>query len=194
VSTSLAVRIYKRYADESIQIVRAEPYRLASDVWGIGFKTADTIAKAVGIPHDSPERIKAGMQYTLSQAAENGHCYLPEPELIDEAAKILEVERGLLDPCLEELVAEEGVVREPVLASEPAGGSAAVYLVPFHRAERSLATGLLSLLHASQERLPSFAQVDWHKALGWLRAGPDRTSRPLSKRRSSSRSPARPRC
>ena len=170
VSTSLAVRIYKRYADESIQIVRAEPYRLASDVWGIGFKTADTIAKAVGIPHDSPERIKAGMQYTLSQAAENGHCYLPEPELIDEAAKILEVERGLLDPCLEELVAEEVVVREPVPASEPAAASAAaVYLVPFHRAERSLATGLLSLLHASQERLPSFAQVDWHKALGWLR-------------------------
>ncbi len=69
VSTSLAVRIYKRYADESIPIVRAEPYRLASDVWGIGFKTADTIAQAVGIPHDSPERIKAGLQYTLSQAA-----------------------------------------------------------------------------------------------------------------------------
>ena len=79
VSTSLAVRIYKRYADESIQIVRAEPYRLASDVWGIGFKTADTIAKAVGIPHDSPERIKAGMQYTLSQAADTGTATSPSP-------------------------------------------------------------------------------------------------------------------
>ncbi|MGH2874278.1 MAG: helix-hairpin-helix domain-containing protein, partial [Solirubrobacteraceae bacterium] len=170
VSTSLAVRIYKRYADESIQIVRAEPYRLASDVWGIGFKTADTIAQAVGIPHDSPERIKAGVQYTLSQAADNGHCYLPEPELIAEAAKILEVDRELIDPCLEELVVEEGVVREPVLASEPAVASAAaVYLVAFHRAERSLAAGLLSLLHASQERLPSFAGVDWQTALGWLR-------------------------
>ena len=66
VSTSLAVRIYKKYADDSISVVRSEPYRLASEVWGIGFKTADTIAQAVGIPHDSPERIKAGLQYTLS--------------------------------------------------------------------------------------------------------------------------------
>ena len=93
VSTSLAVRIYKRYREDSIAVVRHEPYRLASEVWGIGFKTADTIAQAVGIPHDSPERIKAGLQYTLSQAADNGHCYLPEPDLVREAAKILEVDR-----------------------------------------------------------------------------------------------------
>ncbi|HEY2202764.1 MAG TPA: helix-hairpin-helix domain-containing protein, partial [Solirubrobacteraceae bacterium] len=71
VSTSLAVRIYKAYADDSISVVRSEPYRLASEVWAIGFKTADTIAQAVGIPHDSPERIKAGLQYTLSEAADN---------------------------------------------------------------------------------------------------------------------------
>jgi exodeoxyribonuclease V alpha subunit len=172
VSTSLAVRIYKRYADKSIPIVRAEPYRLASEVWGIGFKTADTIAQAVGIPHDSPERIKAGLQYTLSQAADNGHCYLPEPELIREAAKILDVDRDLIDPCLEALVAAEGVVRESVPDSDDVTASAitAVYLVPFHRAERSLASGILDLLTASQERLAAFAVVDWQKALGWLRA------------------------
>lgn len=170
VSTSLAVRIYKRYADESIAVVRSEPYRLASEVWGIGFKTADTIAQAVGIPHDSPQRIKAGAQYTLSQAADSGHCYLPEPQLILEAAKILEVDRELIDPCLDELVVEEGVVRESVPASDPdAAATAAVYLVPFHRAERSLAAGLLDLLHAREERLPAFAGVDWEKALGWLR-------------------------
>ena len=92
VSTSLAVRLYKKYATSSIAVVRDEPYRLASEVWGIGFKTADTIARAVGIPHDSPQRIQAGLQYTLSQAADDGgHCYLPEPNLIREAAKILEV-------------------------------------------------------------------------------------------------------
>ncbi len=177
VSTSLAVRIYKMYADSSISVVSAEPYRLASEVWGIGFKTADTIARAVGIPHDSPQRIKAGLQYTLSQAADNGHCYLPEPDLIREAAKILEVDRELIGPCLDQLVADEGVVREPLSASGDVIGSAApaVYLVPFHRAERSLAAGLLELLNSSQERLPAFAQVDWHKALGWLqsRAGQD---------------------
>jgi exodeoxyribonuclease V alpha subunit len=173
VSTSLAVRIYKRYADGSISIVRAEPYRLASEVWGIGFKTADTIAQAVGIPHDSPERIKAGLQYTLSEASDNGHCYLPEPDLIREATKILEVDRELIGPCLDELVTEEGVVREPVPGSD--APIAAIYLVPFHRAERSLAAGLLDLLNSSDERLPAFAQVDWDKALDWLhtRTGQD---------------------
>jgi exodeoxyribonuclease V alpha subunit len=114
VSTSLAVRIYKKYAGASITIVKNEPFRLASEVWGIGFKTADTIAQAVGIPHDSPERIRAGLQYTLSQAADNGHCYLPQPNLITDATKILEVDRELIGPCLDELVAAEGVVRELV--------------------------------------------------------------------------------
>ena len=171
VSTSLAVRIYKRYGEDSIAVVRSEPYRLASEVWGIGFKTADTIAQAVGIPHESPPRIKAGLQYTLSQAAGNGHCYLPEPDVIREAAKILEVDRELIGPCLAELVADEGVVCEGVPDSrDPTGATvAAVYLVPFHRAERSLAGGLVELLNSSEERLPAFAQVDWRKALGWLR-------------------------
>jgi exodeoxyribonuclease V alpha subunit len=179
VSTSLAVRIYKRYADESIPVVRSESYRLASEVWGIGFKTADTIAQAVGIPHDSPERIKAGLQYTLSQAADNGHCYLPEPDLIHDAAKILAVDPLQIGPCLDQLAAEEGVMRERVQTSrDPSGSSVpAVYLLPFHRAERSLAGGILDLLNIRQERLPAFATVDWQKALDWLR---DRTGQNLA--------------
>jgi exodeoxyribonuclease V alpha subunit len=173
VSTSLAVRIYKRYREDSIAVVRSEPYRLASEVWGIGFRTADTIAQAVGIPHDSPQRIKAGLQYTLSQAADNGHCYLPEPDLVREAAKILEVDRELIDPCLDELVTDDGVVHEAIPESRDlaaAGAIAAVYLVPFHRAERSLAGGLVDLLNSGEERLPAFADVDWPTALGWLQA------------------------
>ena len=171
VSASLAARIFKRYAEDSISVVRDEPYRLASEVWGIGFKTADTIAKAVGIPHDSPERIKAGLQYTLSQAADNGHCYLPEPDLIRDGAKILEVDPEQIRPCLDELVVVEGVVREGVQTShDPTDTVPAVYLVPFHRAERSLAAGILDLLNTGQERLPAFAAVDWQKALGWLRS------------------------
>src|SRR5579859_4313463 len=144
---------------------------MASEVWGIGFKTADTIAQAVGIPRDSPQRIKAGLQYTLSQAADDGHCYLPEPNLIREAAKILDVGRELIGPCLDELAAGVGVVREPVPASDDATGRTvpAVYLVPFHRAECSLAGGLLDLLTSRHERLPAFAEVDWDRALGWLR-------------------------
>src|SRR6185437_14147813 len=103
VSTSLAVRIYKKYGDASVSVVRGEPYRLAADVWGIGFKTAD-----------SPERIKAGLAYTLSEAADDGHCYLPAPNLITGAAKILDVAADLIVPCLDELAAAEGVIRDQV--------------------------------------------------------------------------------
>jgi exodeoxyribonuclease V alpha subunit len=167
VSTSLAVRIYKKYGDASISVVRNEPYRLASDVWGIGFKTADLIARSVGIPHDSPERVKAGLQYTLSQASEDGHCFLPEPALMTEAAKILDVSPELVQACLGELAEAEGVIRENALA-EAENAIPAVYLVPFYRAERSLASGLLELLSTSADRLAAFASVDWPKALAWL--------------------------
>jgi exodeoxyribonuclease V alpha subunit len=171
VSTSLAVRIYKRYGDASISVVRNEPYRLAADVWGIGFKTADTIARAVGIPHDSPQRVKAGIQYTLSEAAEGGHCYLPEPNLVADAAQILEVPAELVRTCLDELAAADGVVREPVPNPSAEGATIpAVYLVPFHRAETSLARSLLRVLNTGADRLPAFATVDWAKALAWLRS------------------------
>ncbi|MGW2377219.1 MULTISPECIES: SF1B family DNA helicase RecD2 [Kitasatospora] len=167
VSTSLAVRIYKQYGDASIGVVRNEPYKLAADVWGIGFLTADRIAQAVGIPHDSPERVKAGLQYALSQSSDQGHCYLPEERLIADGVKLLQVDVGLVIDCLAELVAAEGVVREtvPGEAGEPI---TAVYLVPFHRAEISLANQLLRLLRSDSDRLPWSADVDWPVALEWL--------------------------
>ncbi|MEV4163475.1 SF1B family DNA helicase RecD2 [Nonomuraea dietziae] len=167
VSTSIAVRIFKQYGEASISVVRGQPYKLADEVWGIGFKTADTIAQAVGIPHDSPERVKAGLRYTLSQAADDGHCYLPAPNLVGDAVKILEVTPELVKSCLEELVAEEGgVVREDI----PAGDNVvpAVYLLPFHRAELSLAGSLLTLLRTGRDRLKGFADVDWVRAEQWL--------------------------
>ncbi|MFD9521864.1 ATP-dependent RecD-like DNA helicase [Streptomyces sp. NBC_01310] len=170
VSTSIAVRIYKKYADASISVVRNQPYRLAADVWGIGFLTADRIAQAVGIPHDSPERVKAGLQYALSQSTDQGHCFLPEEKLIADGVKLLQVDTGLVIECLAELAADpEGVVREPV--PDPQGGPdplTAVYLVPFHRAELSLVGQVRRLLHAEDDRMPGFQDVDWDKALGWL--------------------------
>src|SRR2546430_7149752 len=144
VSTSLAVRIYKKYADASISVVRNEPYRLAADVWGIGFKTADTIAQAVGIPHDSPARVQARLPYTLSQVPDDGHSSLPQPQLVTDAAKILGVPTDLIGACLDELVTAEGVVREALPGQD--GPVPAVYLVPFHRAEAALAGSLLRLL------------------------------------------------
>ena len=177
VSTSIAVRIFKQYGERSIDVVRGEPYRLAADVWGIGFKTADTIAQAVGIARDSPERIKAGLRHTLSEAADDGHCYLPAPNLVGDATKILEVPADLITTCLKELIAEEGVVAEQLPAgprddtrpTEEAATVPAVYLVPFHRAELSLAAGLRGLLHTSRDRLAAFTGVDWQAALTWLK-------------------------
>ncbi|MGH9003615.1 MAG: SF1B family DNA helicase RecD2, partial [Acidimicrobiia bacterium] len=173
VSTSLAVRIYKTYRDEAIEVVRREPYRLAAEVWGIGFKTADQIAQRLGIPHDSPQRIKAGLQFALSQATENGHCYLPDGELVEQATGLLGVDAELARQCLEELIQEEGVVAEPLPAQlsavVPEGTGTAVWLVPFHRAESALAGGLRRLLEAPVDRLAGFQAVDWAVALDWLR-------------------------
>ncbi|MFD7626136.1 ATP-dependent RecD-like DNA helicase [Streptomyces sp. NPDC059851] len=176
VSTSIAVRIYKKYADASISVVKNQPYRLAADVWGIGFLTADRIAQAVGIPHDSPDRVKAGLQYALSQSTDQGHCFLPEERLIADGVKMLQVDTGLVIECLAELAADpEGVVRESV--PDPEGGPdlTAVFLVPFHRAELSLVGQLRRLLNAEDDRMESFREVDWDKALGWLagRTGAD---------------------
>ncbi|MEW1902934.1 ATP-dependent RecD-like DNA helicase [Streptomyces sp. NPDC086147] len=168
VSTSIAVRIYKQYGDASISVVRNQPYRLASDVWGIGFLTADRIAQSVGIPHDSPDRVKAGLQYALSQSSDQGHCFLPEERLIADSVKLLQVDTGLVIECLGELAEDpEGVVRETVPGPEGTPVTA-VYLIPFHRAELSLAGQLRRLLRAEEDRMPAFRDVPWDKALAWL--------------------------
>ncbi|MFE2561928.1 ATP-dependent RecD-like DNA helicase [Streptomyces sp. NPDC059352] len=177
VSTSIAVRIYKKYADASISVVKNQPYRLAADVWGIGFLTADRIAQAVGIPHDSPDRVKAGLQYALSQSTDQGHCFLPEERLIADAVKLLQVDTGLVIECLAELAEDpEGVVRESVPGPEGEPVTA-VYLVPFHRAELSLAGQLGRLLRTDEDRMPAFRDVAWDKALAWLA---DRTGATLA--------------
>ena len=183
VSTSIAVRIFKQYGEASISVVRSQPYRLAEDVWGIGFKTADTIAQAVGIPHDSPERVKAGLRHTLSQAADDGHCFLPAPNLVADAVKILQVPAELVSACLREMAdqqaqgpgADPGVVCEdvpaPAAAADPdadQGRIPAVYLTPFHRAEVALAGALRGLLATGRDRLSAFADVDWDAALSWV--------------------------
>ncbi|MFK0226599.1 ATP-dependent RecD-like DNA helicase [Streptomyces sp. NPDC090303] len=177
VSTSIAVRIYKKYGDASISVVRNQPYRLASDVWGIGFLTADRIAQAVGIPHDSPDRVKAGLQYALSQSSDQGHCFLPEERLIADGVKLLQVDTGFVIECLGELAEDpEGVVREVVPGPEGTPVTA-VYLIPFHRAELSLAGQLRRLLRTEEDRMPAFRDVSWDKALAWLA---DRTGASLA--------------
>ncbi|MEZ4735818.1 MAG: AAA family ATPase [Caldilineaceae bacterium] len=93
VSTSLATKIYKFYGDDAIGIVRQDPYRLARDIFGIGFLTADRIAQSMGLAPDSPQRVAAGVAYALNQATEEGHVFLPTSELVAQAAELLNVSR-----------------------------------------------------------------------------------------------------
>ncbi len=109
ISTALAVRIYKTYGDASINVVKNEPYRLADDVYGVGFKTADKIAASLGIAKDAPERLKSGLKYSLSEATDEGHVYLPRPELIKKSAELLEATEEQVAAALESLQSEQGI-------------------------------------------------------------------------------------
>ena len=91
VTTSLATKIYKYYGDDAINIVRENPYRLARDIYGIGFLTADKIARAMGLAEDAPQRVAAGVAYALNQATDDGHVFLPSSELMEQAAELLGV-------------------------------------------------------------------------------------------------------
>ena len=95
VTTGLAVKIYKTYGDDALSVVQSDPYRLARDIWGVGFKTADKIARDLGLLPDAPSRVQAGVAHTLGQQADEGHVYAPEPDLTKEAAEL-----GLLQ-CIE---------------------------------------------------------------------------------------------
>lgn len=117
VSTAYAVKIYKTYGDRAIQAVEENPYRL-TDIWGIGFKTADRIAMAMGTSRDSPQRLRAGLLYVLNKAAEDGHVYLPEPKLVEVAAKELDADLPRLQPELRELAKTGEVVLEPLQADQ----------------------------------------------------------------------------
>jgi len=96
VSVGFAAKIFKQYGREAIKIVQENPYRLAADIFGIGFITADRIAEKLGLPKESLVRAEAGLLYVLNQLAEQGHVYVPEPLLIQEAMNILGIEAGLI--------------------------------------------------------------------------------------------------
>jgi exodeoxyribonuclease V alpha subunit len=112
VSTGFAVKIYKTYADESIKVVSQNPYKLADDIWGIGFKIADSIAKKLGIREDSPERIRSGILYTLGELSSNGHCFGKRDALISETAEVLDVQPDYLPPVLNQMIQDKVVIEE----------------------------------------------------------------------------------
>lgn len=120
VSTNLAVKIYKTYGDAAISVVKNDPYRLARDIFGIGFVTADKIARNIGIQADDPQRVAAGIEYTLNQLADEGHVFAPRDHLIQAAVKILEVTPEQIDAQIEALRQADRVKIE-VLGGKGAG-------------------------------------------------------------------------
>ena len=133
VSTSRAVRIYKTYGEDAIEKVRTDPYRLAKDIHGIGFKTADQIAQKIGIPVDSLLRACAGLSHVLIEATGDGHCALPVELLRDEAGKLLLVDDKIVTEALERTLASGDLVRETI------SGEELVFLPHLKRAEEIVA-------------------------------------------------------
>jgi exodeoxyribonuclease V alpha subunit len=158
VSPAYAVKIFKTYGQAAIATVRANPYRLAQDIRGIGFKAADKIARELGIPADSPLRAAAGILHTLNALTDEGHVYAPEDELLRVAEERLEVPAALLLEALASLGADDAVVVE----SHTAGRM--VYLKALHVSETQLARRIADLLRAPR----AVPAIDVAQALPWV--------------------------
>lgn len=169
IGAGLAVRIYKHYGNQALDVVRSDPYRLAEEVHGIGFKTADKIARALGAPLDSAERIQAGLRHVLSTFCDEGHCFATQPPLVSRAAELLEVPAPACQEQLAELIRREALVAD----------GEAIYLPPFHQAEASVARKLRLLQTSPRDRLEQFQGIDWAKAFAWLQQQSALTLAPL---------------
>lgn len=160
VSTSLAVKIYKAYGDGALNIVRNDPYRLARDIWGIGFLTADKIARALGIQPDDPARIQAGVRYVLGKFSDDGHVFALRADLVRDATEALEASAQLVEAAIGQLAQAEEVFVE----------DEAVYLIPFYYAEIGVANRLKEFVASPRTRLAEFRSLDWTSAFNWIAA------------------------
>lgn len=142
VSTAYAAKIYRQYGKESIDKVQDNPYRLADDIWGIGFKTADSIASKMGYEKNDLRRCKSGISYTLNELSNEGHVYAVEEQLIETAKKLLEADEEPIRQAVTEMITSEDLIRE----------DEAIYLPPFYHSERGTAKKLLALL---QDQTPT---------------------------------------
>lgn len=136
VSTSFAAKIYKQYGNESIQKVKENPFRLADDIWGIGFKTADAIAQKIGIAKDFYVRIRSGIIYALSQLADEGHSFSPRELLVDNAKSLLEVDGVQVSYAIDQMVLDKDLFSD----------EDAIFLAPFYYAEVGVANKLKKIL------------------------------------------------
>jgi len=158
VGTARAVRIFRTYGADAVQVMSENPYRLARDIRGIGFKTADAIAMRLGIEPTAMIRVRAGISYALAEAMDDGHCGLPTADLVPLAVELLEVPDDLVESALHLELAEGTVIADHVRETP------CVFLAGLHRAERVIAERILRLAHGE---LP-WPSIDPDKALPWI--------------------------
>ena len=158
VGTGRAVRIYKTYGDEAILKVTENPYRLALDIHGIGFKTADLIAGKLGIAPDSLIRAQAGVRHVLQELSGDGHCAAPWETLVEESVKLLEIPVVILEQAILEEITLENLVQEDI------GGRPCLFLTPLQRAEVGTAASIKRIL----EGFTPWGNIDVSKAIPWV--------------------------
>lgn len=159
VSTSKSVRIYKKYGKDAVKTVKDNPYRLAKDIRGIGFKSADTIAQNIGIEPTSPIRAQAGVAFALSEASGNqGHCCLPRPLLISQASELLNIPESVISNAIDHEI-DEG---ELIEADFPVQGC--IYLASLYLSEKSVGRNLRELVKGT----PPWPNIDPEKAIPWV--------------------------
>lgn len=139
VSTAYAVKIYKTYGNESINIVKTNPFRLADDIWGIGFKTADKIAQQLGFEKNSYERCRSGIVYVLNELSNEGHCYATREQLAAETEKMLELDAELINSTIDKMIEDNSVIPD---------FDNAIYLPPFYFSETGTAKRIKEILSA----------------------------------------------
>jgi exodeoxyribonuclease V alpha subunit len=161
VSASYSAKIYKQYRDSSIEVVKENPYRLARDIHGIGFITADRIAQNMGIDPNSLIRAKAGIIYVLNQLTEEGHVYYPEKDLVRKAKEILKVDEEIVTKAITELSTEREIFLEEINDEKD---HKAVYLAPFYVAE----TGIDQRLKKLKESQSNIRPINPEKAIEWV--------------------------
>jgi exodeoxyribonuclease V alpha subunit len=160
VGTARAVRIYKTYGAEAVRLISQDPYRLARDIRGIGFRSADQIALRLGIDKSAPIRVRAGISYALAEAMSEGNCGLPEEELVALAESLLEVAAPLIDTALG-LEIEAGAV-----VADTVDGRRCVFLAALYGAEHDIAAKLEALAAGA----PPWPAIDAEKAIPWVEA------------------------
>jgi exodeoxyribonuclease V alpha subunit len=161
VSAAYSAKIYRQYGSQSIEIVRENPYRLAHDLYGTGFITADKIAQNLGIDRHSLIRAKAGLIYVLNQLTEEGHVYYPENQLIHKAKEILNVDEEIITLAVRELSKEKELILEDL---DPDGNLRAAFLPPFYVAETGVAQRLMNL----KESPSTIRPIHPEKAIEWV--------------------------